>query len=128
MVFGEKSYVGAGYWRHINLESALVLNQAGCIAGLWRIQVSCAFHNKLDWVCTWTQPLAFFLSWRKDSSQAQGLQNQPVPLYMSVVGNLNCWDDRGKNDFLGTAYIAVGAICIALALVRPNVGYARQHV
>jgi hypothetical protein len=38
-----------------------------------------------------------------------------------AMGNLNYLADRGKNDFLGTAYIAVGAICIALALVRSKV-------
>ncbi len=52
---------------------------------------------------------------------AQALHTQPVPWYVTMLGGkLDFWCNRGKNDFLGTAYIAVGAICMALALVRPT--------
>jgi hypothetical protein len=43
-------------------------------------------------------------------------------------GKLDLWCNRGKNDFLGTAYIAVGAICMALALVRPNTDIPNQNL
>jgi len=51
--------------------------------------------------------------------------NFPVEVFggsKSVVLSTTSWIG-GKNDFLGTAYIAVGAICIALAL-----GFLAMHL
>ncbi len=51
-------------------------------AGLWRVQVSSAVYNKLDWVCSCTIPWHALESVHNDVNRplAQALHTQPVPL------------------------------------------------